>query len=299
MSSPTKARVLLLATALLWGLTFTLVKTALADSTPLLFNLVRFTLATLTMVAIHHRSLRSLTAAQIKAGAFTGFFLALGYQLQTLGLAHTSATNSAFLTGLVVVIVPGLTVVPAFRPPGVRRPGLAALAGGAAAFTGLVFLTTPAGASISGMHFGDVLSLACAFAFAAHLLTLGRFAQTLPSHLLATLQIGFATLFMLLTLPLEPHPHAHFTPQLVATLAVCAVLATAAAFTVQSYAQQHLPPTQTVLLLALEPVFGAVSAMLLLHQALSGRTLLGGALILAGILITELLPTAHTTEIPA
>ncbi len=290
---------LLLATALLWGLTFTLVKAALADSTPLLFNLIRFALATLTMAAIHRHSLRNLTAAQIKAGAFTGFFLALGYQLQTLGLAHTSPTNSAFLTGLVVVIVPGLTIAPAFRPPGVSRPGLAALAGGAAAFAGLIFLTTPAGASITGMHIGDLLSLLCAFAFAAHLLTLGHFARSLPSHLLATLQIGFATLFMLVTLPLEPHPHAHFSTQLVVILVVCAVLATAAAFTIQSYAQQHLPPTQTVLLLALEPVFGAVSAMIFLHQALSARTLLGAALILAGILITELLPTAHTTEIPA
>lgn len=148
------------------------------------------------------------------------------------------------------------------------------------------------------MALGDLLTLACAFAFALHLLTLARVSPGIPSGLLATLQVAFATLFMLLTLPLE-QPHATFTPRLILSLLVCAVLATAAAFTIQSFAQQTLPPTHTVLILTLEPVFGWLTSLLILHDVLGRRALLGAALILAGILIVELLPVRHSTEIPA
>ena len=144
---------------------------------------------------------------------------------------------------------------------------------------------------------GDLITLACALAFAFHLLVLARTAPGIDSGLLATLQIAAATLFMLFSLPLE-HPHATFTPRLIATLLLCGLLATAAAFTIQSYAQQHLPPTHTVVLLALEPVFAWLTSLVFLHESLGRRSLLGAALILLGIAIIEFLPTTHSTEIP-
>ena len=82
-------------------------------------------------------------------------------------------------------------------------------------------------------------------------------------------------------------------------LLVCGLLATAAAFTIQSYAQRHLPPTQTVLILTLEPVFAALTSMLVLGERLGVRSLGGAALILAAILLIEWLPNLHATEIPA
>ena len=299
MTPPTKARLLLTATALLWGCTFTLVKSALTHSSPLLFNLLRFTLATAVLAIVNRRDLHRLTRPQLTAGALTGFFLALGYQFQTLGLAHTTASNSAFVTGLVVVIVPVLTLIPAVRPAGLPAPSPGILASSFLAFAGLLLLTVPAGEGFAHVRVGDFLTFTCAIAFACHLLSLARATRLLPLGALATVQVAFATLTMLLTQPLEPHPFVHFTPALIATLAVCAVLATAAAFTVQSYAQRHLPPTQTVLILILEPVFGALTSALILHERFTTRAMLGAALILAGILLTELLPTIHSTEIPA
>ena len=114
---------LLLGTVLVWGSTFVLVKQALADASPLVFNLMRFALATVALAAINWRHLRGMTAAQWRAGAQAGVFLAGGYQLQTLGLARTTAARSAFVTGLVVVFVPALTLVHRFRPAGSPRPG--------------------------------------------------------------------------------------------------------------------------------------------------------------------------------
>ena len=302
MSKSTLAHLLLLLVAFTWGATFVLVKSALADASPLLFNLIRMALATLALAAINHRHLRSLNRAHIKAGLLAGFFLAAGYQFQTVGLNLTTPVKAAFITGMVVVFVPLFTLVPAFRPKGTPPPGPFTAVGAAAAFAGLVFLTTPAGTTLRTLAVsigtGDLIVLGCAIAFAAHLLTLARAAPGIDSGLFATLQIAACTIFMLLSLPLE-HPHLRASPRLLLALVVCALFATAAAFTIQSYAQQHLPPTHTVVLLTLEPVFAWLTSFLFLHESLTRRSVAGAALILAGIAVIEFLPTAHSTEIPS
>jgi drug/metabolite transporter (DMT)-like permease len=97
---------------------------------------------------------------------------------------------------------------------------------------------------------------------------------------------------MAITLPLGGKPHLSITPRLVMALAVTSLLATAAAFTIQSWSQQHLPPTHTAILLTLEPVFACITSFLVLHEHLGRRSLLGAALILVGIACTELLSAA-------
>jgi drug/metabolite transporter (DMT)-like permease len=287
----TRARILLLATALVWGATFVLVKAALSDASPLLFNLLRMTLAALLLAAIHRDAIPQMTRRQLEAGALAGIFLACGYELQTLGLMHTTAAKSAFITGLTVVFVPALMLIPALRPRGTAKPGWVSGLGATLAFTGLVLLTTPAGTRfgelLSAVSLGDLLTLGCALAFAAHLLTLAHRAGGVPAGLLATVQIATCAGVMLLALTLEPM-RLVATPRLLLALAICSVLATAAAFTIQTYAQQHLPPTQVVLLLTLEPVFAWITSLLLLGQGFDRRAFAGAALILAGILTIEL-----------
>ena len=79
-----------------------------------------------------------------------------------------------------------------------------------------------------------------------------------------------------------------------------ALLATAAAFTIQSWAQQFIPPTHTALLFTLEPVFAWLTSFVFLGERLGIRSSMGAVLILGGIGLTELLPqriqpTAHET----
>jgi drug/metabolite transporter (DMT)-like permease len=290
------AHLLLLATVFVWGATFVLVKNALNDSSPLLFNLMRMALATLALVAINFQHLRHVTRA------VAGVFLAAGYQFQTMGLTQTTPAKSAFLTGLVVVFVPALTLIPAFRPAGTKAPGVSTAVGAMLAFAGLILITTPPGTVLRHLFVsigaGDLMTLACAVAFAAHLLTLARVSKGIAAGVLATLQIGFCTAAMLITLPLE-RPHVNFTPRLWITLAICSLFATAAAFTIQSFAQQVLPPTHTVVLLALEPVFAWITGIVVLHDSLDRRSMMGAGLILVGIVVIEILHTTHTTEIPA
>ncbi len=289
------AHLLLIAVTLVWGSTFPLVEAALREVSPLLFNLLRMAIASVLLLAVNHKSLRSLTRAQLTLCAVAGLCLSLGYELQTTGLTLTTPSKSAFLTGLVVVFVPLLSLIPGLRAAGTPRPRSLAYVGALIAFFGIVLLTSNPGAGfalLSGMHGGEWLTLAGAAAFAVHLLTLARGAGFVPARALGTLQIVFATLFMLFFLPLGRHPRLGWTPLVVIALTVTAVLATAAAFTIQSWAQQYLPASHTALILTLEPVFAWLTSLLFLGERLGPRALIGSTFILLGIVLAELGPTA-------
>lgn len=294
ITSSTLAHILLLGVVMLWGATFVLVKDALRDITPLLFNLLRMTLAFLCLAVVYRRQWVRLTPRAWASGAVVGVCLAAGYQFQTAGLALTSPSKSAFITGLVVVLVPLLCALPGLRPASSHRPGWNALLGALMAFAGIVFLTTPAHTQWSrlfaSLNLGDILSLGCAVGFAFHVLALAHTSPRVNFAALAMLQLGFCAVAMAITLPLFEHPHLVPTVRLAVALAVAALLATAVAFSVQTYAQQHLPPTHTALLIAMEPVFASLTAWLVLHETLGTRGGAGAALVLAGILVTEIFP---------
>jgi drug/metabolite transporter (DMT)-like permease len=284
---------------LVWGTTFSLVKAALKDTTPFGFNLVRMALAFGVMAALNWSSLRGMTRRDLRLGAMAGVFLALGYQFQTSGLNRTSASKAGFITGLVVVLVPLMSSLRGVALPGSAKPTFDTYAGALVAFVGLVLLTTPPGsgaAILSGLGLGEWFCLAGAVAFAAHLLVLARAAPTVSARRLGTLQIGFAAVVMLVTLPLGGRWVFHSSRMLWVALAVTALLATAAAFTIQSWAQQHLPASHTALIFTLEPVFAWLTSLLFFGEQLGRRAMLGAGLILAGIVLAELRPTSRGKE---
>jgi drug/metabolite transporter (DMT)-like permease len=181
--------------------------------------------------------------------------------------------------------------------------------GAALAFTGILLLTTPAAAQNSGIassaniagflpdlssiNFGDLLTFGCAIGFAFHCLALSHVSPRVSFQPLALLQVGFCAIFMALSLPLIEHPHVHWTSRLILALIVAAALATAAAFSIQSWAQSILPSTHTALLLTLEPVFAWITSFLFTGERLGMRPACGALLILAGIALTELVPQPH------
>jgi len=310
-----RAYLLMTFVVAVWGSTFVLVKAALVDATPAAFNLIRMTLAFALLSVAYHRYWRTIRRSHLLSGALVGLCLAAGYQFQTTGLARTTPSKSAFITGLVVVLVPVLSLIPGVRLPGARPPRWNAFFGAALAFIGILLLTAPAsihgesGASslvgLSGflpdlttMNFGDVLTFGCAIGFAFHCIALGHVSPRIPFQPLALLQVGFCAVFMALSLPLIEHPHVNWTPRLAIALGIAAALATAAAFSIQSWAQSILPSTHTALLLTLEPVFAWITSYFFTGERLGMRQASGALLILAGIAITELVPlpivpTAH------
>ncbi len=302
MSRSTKAHLMLLAVVFVWGSTFVVVKGALADISPLLFNLLRMSLATLSLALLYWRHIGQIDRKTLGAGAVTGLWLATGYQFQTAGLRLTTPSKSAFITGLVVVLVPLMLIVPRLRPAGTHAPRWNAYLGALLAFGGILLLTTPAhaGFDFSASNAGDLLTLGCAVGFSFHMLALAHFSPRVRFEQLAVLQVGFAAVFMGASLKVFEHPFVHWTPRVVVALLVAALLATAAAFTIQSWAQQFIPATHTALIFTLEPVFAWLTSFVVLRERLGGRSTLGAVLILGGIGVTELLPeriqpTAHET----
>ncbi|WP_446743219.1 DMT family transporter [Silvibacterium acidisoli] len=300
MSRSLKAHILLIAVVLVWGTTFVLVKAALQDISPMLFNLLRMAIAAGTLAIFYRRHLKRISRRSLLCGAITGVFLALGYEFQTAGLRLTTPSKSAFITGLTVVLVPLLLILPGLRPSGGHAPRWNAYLGAFIAFIGIVLLTTPAQASFgfASINRGDLLTFACSIAFSFHILCLAHFSPKMHFQQLAVVQMSAATVFIAIGLPLFGHPMLHWTPAVVFGLMMTGLLATAVAFTVQSWAQQFLPATHTALIFTLEPVFAWITSFLLLGERLSGRSTAGALLILGGIACTELIPsviqpTAH------
>jgi drug/metabolite transporter (DMT)-like permease len=261
------------------------------------------TLAFAILAVAYHRAWRGIRRSQLLTGALVGLCLAAGYQFQTTGLARTTPSKSAFITGLVVVLVPLLSSIPGLRPPGGRAPRWNAFLGAALAFAGILLLTAPPAAGGSGamallpdfhsMNGGDLLTFGCAIGFAFHCIALGHASPRIGFQPLALLQVGFCAVFMAISLPLIERPHISWTPRLLTALAIAAVLATAAAFSIQSWAQSILPSTHTALLLTLEPVFAWITSFLFTGERLGLMPACGALLILAGIAITELVPQPH------
>jgi len=201
------------------------------------------------------------------------------------------------------VLVPLFSAIPALRPPTAHPPRWNAFTGAALGFIGIVLLTSPASPQSGGLHrivpsfssmnFGDVLTFGCAVGFALHCIALSHASPRIAFQPLALLQVGFCTVFMAASLPLVEHPHIHWTPRLIAALAIAAGLATAAAFSIQSWAQAILPPTHMALVLTMEPVFAWLTAFLFTGERLGLIPAIGALTILSGIALTELIPQPH------
>ncbi|HEY2857229.1 MAG TPA: DMT family transporter [Terracidiphilus sp.] len=298
-----RAYLLMLMVVAVWGSTFVLIKSALNDASPAAFNLVRMTLAFAVLAVAYHRSFRGIRPWHVGVGAVVGLCLAAGYQFQTIGLVYTTPSKSAFITGLVVVLVPLLSSIPGMHPKGARPPRWNAFLGAALAFIGIVFLTSPAHAAQSGLagilpdlstiNIGDVLTLGCAIAFALHCIALSHASPRIDFRPLALLQVGACAVFMAISLRAIERPHIVWTSRLLIALAIAAVLATAAAFSIQSWAQSILPSTHTALIMTMEPVFAWITSFLVMGERLGVRPAIGAVLILGGIGITELIPQPH------
>jgi len=271
----------LLLVAFIWGSTFVVVKQAVARLSTFWFLAIRFWLAFVVLLAIYRRQVAAalrLRSALIGAGA-TGAFLAAAYSFQTMGLTVTTASKTAFVTGLYVVIVPFLQARLLKRPPG-RFPVIGAII----AALGMGLLTLQGGLLPSA---GDLLVLGGAFGFAFHIIAIGHFTARQDPFGLATLQVGAAAIaFTLLALLFEPRP-GPIAVQVWLAMLITGVFATGLAMVLQSVVQRLTPPTHTAILLAMEPVFAALTSYVYLGEVLGPRALTGAVLMLSGMLLSE------------
>ncbi len=282
---------------LLWGLTFVVVKNALDHASVFVFLAVRFSIAGLLMAAFRPRALRNLQRAELFAGAALGLFMFGGYAFQTAGLQYTTAVKSGFVTGSSVVMVPLLLGL--FWG---KRLTAWVYGGAGAAMVGLYFLTVPA-EGVSHLNRGDLLTFVAAGLYAAHIILVGEYTRKHSVAALSVLQVvacgGLAWVSTGVS-SLMGWQTARFTWrwELLLGIGICAVFATAVAFSIQLWAQQYTTPSHAAILFTLEPVIVVVASYIVLRERLNGRAMLGAVFVFAGILIAELLGPPAAPEAP-
>lgn len=269
---------MLLVTAI-WGTTFVIVKNAVATMDPYTFIALRFTLAFVVLALVFWKRLLRLDWPTLRAGVVVGVFLLAGFGFQTFGLQLVSASKGGFITGLSVVMVPFL----AWRI-GNQTPSRNAVVGVVLATAGLLLLSLKEDWT---MEHGDLLVLACALAFALHIVFIGKYAPHHDALNLATVQLGFvAATSGVMALALDGIPAGLPNDGLLAAV-FTGVVATALAYAIQNKAQVFTTPTHTALIFVMEPVFAALFAVVWAGESLTERAVLGGVLILAGMLVAE------------
>jgi len=292
-----RAELALAFCTLLWGSTFVVVKNSLDHASVFVFLALRFTLAGICMAIFRPGVFRVLQREEIFAGIRLGFFMFCGYAFQTAGLRYTSASNSGFITGSSVVLVP--LILALFWG---KRVTLWVYFGTIAAAAGLYFLTVPV-TGVAHLNRGDVLTFFAALSYAVHIILVSEYAREHSAAALSVLQVLACAAMAWLTalgahaIRWQPMRLAS-NPELWIGITICAIFATAVAFSLQLWAQQYTTPSHAAILFTLEPVFAVITSYLILRERLGMRSIAGAALVLAGILAAELLGPPAAPESP-
>lgn len=275
----------LVVAAFFFGTTFIVVQDAVERIDPLPFLAARFLIGATVLGFVAHRRAaaaprrnagRATTAGELRDGVLAGLLLLAGYVFQTVGLQYTTAATSAFITYMLVVFVPFIAYATTRQGP---HP--LTLVGVVLAVAGLVLLT---GGADTGFGRGEVLTLGCAVAFAAHLVFLGGVATRHDPVLLTTVQL--ATVGLVCLVPAVIQGGFDFDGGALAAAAFTGVFATAVAFLAMVWAQCVVSPSRAAIILLLEPVFAALLSALV-DEPLTAATVAGGALILIAVLLAE------------
>ena len=274
------ATLTLLAMTACWGSTFFL-RPDLLDRVPAVaFLAVRFAIASLAMLAVAPRAVARLSPELRRHALVLGLLYGVAQILQTVGLGHTPASVSGFITGMYVVCTPLLAAA-------ILHTRINALTWGAVllAVAGLGVLTLE-GFSVG---YGETLTLIAAILYALHIVGLGAWSRPADAIGMSIVQcLVIATICLLAAAPggiVLPDRAADWL-----AVGYMALFAGAAALLGQTWAQAHLPPTRSAIIMSMEPVFAAFFAVLLGGESVTARMLLGGAMVLTAMLIVELLP---------
>lgn len=260
----------LVVAAFLFGITFVVVKEAVAEFPPLAFVGWRFVIGAGALAVLA----RPRGSRVWRDGAIAGLFLFAGYAFQTVGLVTTGASNSALITGLYVVFTPFLVAISSRRMP---SPWV--FVGAVVSFVGLALLTVD---ETLRLETGDVFTLLCALGFAGHITYLARSAPNHPVIPFTAVQLavtgalglGLSTVIEGWTVP---------TGREWPTIILTGVGVSAIAFLLQVWAQSRIGAGTTAVVLTLEPVFGVGMAALVLGERLTIGGWIGAILIILAI----------------
>ncbi|CAM8629021.1 DMT family transporter [Candidatus Planktophila dulcis] len=268
----------LLSVSAAWGMAFVVMKDAIERQSVNNFLFTRFSLAVIVMVALKPQVLMKLDRDLIIRAGSAGIFLGLGYIFQTLGLARTGAAITGFVTGLYVVFTPLLAYF-------FLKERLTKL------IWACVFIATIGLGLLSIRGFsvgiGEMLVLASAFFFAAHIIALGKWSSGRDVYAMTIVQLAMCALLS----GLASIPEGYSAPPdygVWAVVVFTAVICTAVAFVVQTWSQAHMTTTKVAVILTMEVVFAALFAIIFGGERLTLQATLGGLMVLTAMFMIVL-----------
>lgn len=268
----------LLSVSAAWGMAFVVMKDAIQRQSVNNFLFTRFLLAVLVMIALKPTVVKEFKKPLLLPAASAGIFLGLGYIFQTLGLARTGAAITGFVTGLYVVFTPLLAYF--FLKERITP-----------VIWGCVFLAT-VGLGLLSIHgvsigFGEMLVLASAFFFAAHIIALGKWSSGRDAYAMTIVQLAMCALLS----GVASIPDGYSAPPdsgVWGVVVFTAVICTAVAFVVQTWSQAHMTTTKVAVILTMEVVFAALFAIIFGGEHLTLQAALGGLMVLVAMFVIVL-----------
>jgi drug/metabolite transporter (DMT)-like permease len=283
-----KYELLLLLMSIIWGSAFVAQQIGMQKGLgPMTFNGLRFTLGCLSLIPVilwrkkNAEPAAGETRLPYKAAIGAGLLLFAASALQQIGLQYTTSANSGFITGFYILFVPVLGMLLGHKAP---KSLWAAMP---VCLIGFYFMSVTGNFTVSK---GDWLTLICALLWAGQILVINHAAGKGDPVRIACLQFAICAVMSALSGLLFEQCSIHQIKAASGAVAYAGLMSVGIAFTLQVVCQKHCPPAPAAIIMSLEAVFAALAGYLVLHQTLTGRALIGCALILAGVLMAQLLP---------
>lgn len=283
----------LILVTVIWGGGFVASDIALESMKPFQIMMVRFLLASVLMGVISRGQQKSEEklkdrAGAIKAGILMGVTLFMGFAFQIIGLQYTTPSKNAFLTALNVVIVPFIAFVILKKKIGAKG-----IIGAVMSVFGVALLSLNGNFTVS---LGDGLTLFCAVGFAFQIFFTSEFVKKYPASVLNTVQMFTAFVLSAISLMIFGENDFQVTTQGWLSALYLGVVSTTICYLLQTACQKYIDETKAAIILSMESVFGTIFSILILHEVVTVRMVIGCAVILAAVIISNMSETSEKIE---
>lgn len=283
MKSNRKYLFLLLLGTAFWGISVPLAKEGISIVNPFVFLTYRFLIAAIVLAIFFHKKLKHIDKRTIKYGLIVSIPLIIALSLQTICLKYTSSSNTAFIAGMDVLLVPILKML-LFKKQISNKVWIACII----AFIGLSVIAISPGLTL---NFGDLLALIGAVGFAVYIVIVGKLSyKEYDISSCVVVQMTACTIFsLIISLILLPAPELiiPLDINLIKSILFAGILGTAYMYCIQNIAQKYIEDEKIALTYLCEPIFATLAAYFLINEGITLRTIIGGTLIILALFIAE------------
>ena len=268
----------LVLVTVIWGGGFVASDMALDSLSPFQIMTIRFLLASVLMGGISIRNLKGIKKEEVTAGVFMGAALFIGFSLQIIELQYTTPSKNAFLTATNVVIVPFIAFLICRKKVGFRG-----IIGAVLASWGGTFVLD----KDLSLGLGDGLTLICAVGFAFQIFLTSIFVKKYRASVLNFIQMCTAGILSLIFMIASGQVRFQVTAKGWWSVLYLGIISTTVCYLLQTACQKYVDETKAAIILSMESVFGTLFSVMILHESITLRMILGCIIILAAVILAN------------